>query len=1701
MRAPRRRSGLYALLPVFLGLLYFAALRDGPHAQATPPALATDKTGYLAGETVSVAGTGFTAGEVVTLLVAHASGAAEAGAGHDPMTVTADAEGRLAATWPVGDDLAGHEFTLSATRAEGAAVAPVTFMRIAVVSTDKYDYEPGETAAISGAGFRSGEAVTVHVVHSTGANDGAGHEPFDTAADTSGRISVGWFVNPDDSKGSIFRLTATGTESGLVATSTFTDLIITQIDDEGPDDEPGQKDLNQMSSELGPSAVAVTWNWDDTDFGNLGGNTGDACALVDTNQDGFANYAFCVVADGNPAVKISNRLYTCNNTRSDRCAGPTEVTVFTSTSTASVVPNSDPFRLAPFNALHNDGNDCDADANCLTSDTVANVTLQLSDVGGAAVAKLLNVCSYPSQEPNSDPSDCVVTPDSGFLTIVKNADPDGTPFTFTSSAASQAGQSSWTITPSAGTGSVVQIPFEATTTLDLTEAIPANWKLTSVSCAIQTAPATTTGTAAATPVLGAASAGVTDLEIRAGLETICTFTDAKQQGYIKVRKETVGGLASKSYDFQFTPSGFGGNAAFTLTTTGSGGSAETASFGPVAVDGSYSVSETNLPAGWNLTSSSCTNGTPAAITVVDGQTTICTFTNTEDQNLTRGKIKIVKITDPVSDTTTEFTFTRDYEQSPFTLKGGEDSISGLLAPGTYTVAESGPPAGWTLSSLDCVVTRTTSDGQPTTSVANVTSPGVSIALEGGDTVTCTYTNLKKPTLTLVKTVVNDNGGTKTASDFQAMVDGNPVSWSTAVQLDPGPHTASETTIPVYTASAWGGDCATNGTITLAAGDAKTCTITNDDIAPSLKLVKQVVNDNGGTAQATDFTLTASGPTPLSGQGGALSGATFQAGAYTLSETGPSGYAASSWNCTGNGLQNGSTITLGLAESAECTIVNDDIPPSLTLVKVVTNDNGGNAVAADFTLTAAGPTPISGAGGAASDALFHAGAYALSEIGPSGYTASGWVCEGTGTQNNGSVTLELGQTATCRITNDDKPAKVTLIKDVVNDNGGNAGVNDFGLTIGGTPVQSGQTLEVNANTPTVLNEAGLTGYSFVSITGAGCPAALGGSVTLDEGQEVTCTIRNDDQPARVRLIKYVVNNNGGSAGSNDFGLTIGGAAVTSGQILEVNSNTAVALNEAGLAGYSFVSMTGTGCPSSLGGTVTLGEGELITCTITNDDNAPSLTLVKQVDNTYCGSGCAAPADFILTAAGYNPASPVAGTYNLAESGPAGYAQVSLTCSDTGAAQVTSVTLGLGESVTCTFVNRAIPGQIRVTKTVVPAADGGLFNLTIGGAVIAANVGSGGDTGFIAVATGIAHAVGETAGTGTLLTDYVSKINCGGGDVAGASTSVTVTPGASVTCAITNTKKGMVTVHKLTNGVESTSMTWTFSLNGSGVNTTDSSPPTLVDFGAVKLVPTSIYTVCETGIAAGWTLEWKVDTNNDGVPDTIIPFFAGGNAPPAGWSGYSNVYDPNYVAFPGTYTNDTRCVQFTVQPDQTLAFEINNSFPGGEPRTIGYWKNWNTCTGGNQANTAASNGGPAAGWYILDNLLNNPGYHLGPANGAGLHLDGNPANVLTGSLYTPTDCIAAVRILDKSRITDGRKLASDGAYNLAAQLMAALLNLSAGAETCSQVNAAVNSAQSLLVTIGFNGTAQSYLKSNQPLYGTANSLAATLDTYNNGNLCGQ
>ena len=1095
----RRVFGVSICTALFCtGVGLYAGLIGGLFAQTLPPAVISDKTGYFAGESVAITGSGFAADEVVTLQVTHADGTAEADAGHAPFTVIADAAGAFTASWTLGDDGQGHNFALRAAGTTTPALAPVAFNRIATVATSLYDYQPGDTAVITAAGFRPGESVTLLVEHSNGDNGGAGHQPFEVEADGDGRVTANWYVDPDHSIGSIFRLTAKGSGSGLIATSTFTDPPITFIDDLGPDDPTSgaQTDLSAMSVDAGLTAVGLTWNWDDTDFGSFGGNTGDACALVDTNNNGLADYAFCVQVDGTSATQTANALYSCNDTSAFRCFG-SEAESFSAgtTSSASVVADSDPFRTF---AAHQDLNDCDANTNatiatnalgCNRADTVANVTLQLSDVGGAGVAKLLNVCSYPSGQPNSNHSDCVVVPDSGFLTIVKAATPsDSTAFTFDLGAgqSSQNGTSSWTIN---GSGSTAQFTFAPGTDYDLAETIPAGWKLTNVACAIQTAPPTLTGTAAAPPaVLGPASAGVTNFEIRTGLETICTFTDAKQSGTIKIVKQTTTGTGT----FTFTPVGFNSGNTFQLTTSAEGAPGAFTNFGSLPA-GNYSVSEQQAADdGWDLSSSTCTStqagdtSTPASISLQDDETVTCTFVNVQDLAEISGQIIVEKQTIPDA-SPGSFAFTASYDADGFSLTDGQQNDTGFnVAPGTHSVSET-VPSDW-----DLTATCTSSLGGREVPTA--------IDLAAGETVTCVFTNTKKPTLAVTKVVVNTGGGTKQASDFALFIDGNPVTSGVANLSTIGAHVVSETTDPDYT-SVISGDCAANGNVTLAAGEAKSCTITNTFRQPSLTVTKVVVNAGGGTKVFGDFALFIDGNPVTSG---VVNPST--AGAHVVSETTDPDYSSViSGDCAANG-----DVTLAAGETKSCTITNTFRRPKLTVTKYVVNNNGGTLGIANFPLFVDGNAVTSGV-----EILSSVGAHTVSETGNAGYSATiGGDCAADGT-----ITLTVGDVKSCTIINDDRPPSLTLNKIVINDNDRNALESDFTLKAdgaltdligpgapGAADVVSDSSFAAGLYT---LSETGPGGYSSSwACTGA---TLTGNQITLSPGQTATCTVTNNDMP--------------------------------------------------------------------------------------------------------------------------------------------------------------------------------------------------------------------------------------------------------------------------------------------------------------------------------------------------------------------------------------------------------------------------------------------------------------------------------------------------------------------------------------------------------------------------------------------------------------
>ena len=349
--------------------------------------------------------------------------------------------------------------------------------------------------------------------------------------------------------------------------------------------------------------------------------------------------------------------------------------------------------------------------------------------------------------------------------------------------------------------------------------------------------------------------------------------------------------------------------------------------------------------------------------------------------------------------------------------GGPISIASVTQPtnGAVVITNAGADLTYQPSAGYC------NDSTPTDDFTYTLTPGGSTATVAV-TVTCVddppFPDV--PTLTVIKTVVNDDGGSALASDWTMDVSGTNVSGtgfagsasSVTITLDAGAYSVSESGGPSGYAMSFSADC--SGTI--SAGDVLTCTITNDDIAadvPTLTVIKTVVNDDGGSALASDWTMDISG-TNVSGTGfaGSASGVTItlDAGAYSVSESGgPSGYAMFfSADCSG---------TISAGDVLTCTITNDDIAadvPTLTVIKTVVNDDGGSALASDWTMDISG-TNVSGTGFAGSASgvtiTLDAGAYSVSESGgPSGYAMFFSAdCSGT---------ISAGDVLTCTITNDD-----------------------------------------------------------------------------------------------------------------------------------------------------------------------------------------------------------------------------------------------------------------------------------------------------------------------------------------------------------------------------------------------------------------------------------------------------------------------------------------------------------------------------------------------------------------------------------------------------------------------------------------------------------------------------------------------------------
>ncbi len=568
----------------------------------------------------------------------------------------------------------------------------------------------------------------------------------------------------------------------------------------------------------------------------------------------------------------------------------------------------------------------------------------------------------------------------------------------------------------------------------------------------------------------------------------------------------------------------------------------------------------------------------------------------------------------------------------------------------------------------------------------------------------------QPQLVVVKDVVNDNGGTKVASDFTMNVTGTNVSQpsfagnavGTFVSLSNGAYSVDEAADAGYnkTLSA---DC--SGMINV--GDLKLCTVTNDDIQPTLTVTKVVINDDLGTSVVGDFPLFVNGNPVSSGVSNSLN-----AGTYDVSETNLPGYTASfSGDCNASGQ-----VTLAPGENKTCVITNDDNEPpppppgTLIVIKNVVNDNGGTKVASDFTMNVTGTNvSLSSFPGDAvgTTVTVDPGAYSVDELADAGYAKTLSVdCAG----NIASL-----ETKTCTITNDDQVGTLTVTKVVTNDNGGSAVVADFPLFVNGNPVTSGTPNTLNTGTYTV-SETNLGGYTG-SFSGD-CDAA--GLVTLNAGENKTCTITNDDIPASLILNKVVNNNNGGTLAVPDFTLQIDGNSVSSGALNIINAGLHLA-SELNVSGYQGSGWTGD-CAAD--GSITLQLGENKVCTITNDDIAGQFTVNLVVVND--NGGTAIVGDFVVQAGGVTVTPGVLvdtfvpGTYAVTASGAPAYAATF--AGDCDAAG--NLVLNLADNKVCTVTVDDVAPVITVNASVVNDNGGTLtvndFALAVGGTPVTSGV---------------------------------------------------------------------------------------------------------------------------------------------------------------------------------------------------------------------------------------------------------------------------------------------------------------------------------------------------------------------------------------------
>ena len=672
-----------------------------------------------------------------------------------------------------------------------------------------------------------------------------------------------------------------------------------------------------------------------------------------------------------------------------------------------------------------------------------------------------------------------------------------------------------------------------------------------------------------------------------------------------------------------------------------------------------------------------------------------------------------------------------------------------------------------------------------------------------------------------KVVVNDNGGTATCPSFSfdiapgAISESFEADCSNLIAVAPGTYSVTEDAAAGY-ATTYANNLNANAncnSLAVGSGDTVVCTITNNDIGATLTVTKVVTNDDGGTKGCADFTFQVNGGAATAFEADCTNVLSVNAGNYSVTEPAVSGYATTYANSL-NGNANCTSLAIGLGGNATCTITNNDQQGTLTVTKVVVNDDGGTLGCSDFSFQINGGAATAFEADCTNAISVDAGNYSVTEPPVSGY-ATTYANSANANPNCTNLAVGLAGSATCTVTNDDEPGSLTVTKVVINDDGGTKDCEDFTFQVNGgaaTAFEADCTnvIEVDAGSYSVTEPA-VGGYATTYANSLNANANCT-SLAIGLDGSATCTITNNDQPGTLTVTKVV---SGGDLDCDDFTFQVNGGAATAFEadctnVITVDAGT-YSVTEPAVDGYTTTYANSLNANANCTSLAIANNGSA-TCTITNTRDTGDLTVIKDLDpnddpglfNLLIDGNI----EFADASDGDSTGAVTldTGTYTFGETAGTGTDlddyQTSVICLD-GATPV-DATPGVGTNwsvdvtkdsdIVCTITNERETGDLTVIKDLVPNDDPGLFNLQIDEETELADASDGDSTGAVTVNTG-SHSVGETAGTGTLLSNYASSIECladgGEGEIVASGSGagpllVDVGFGDDIVCTITNTR---------------------------------------------------------------------------------------------------------------------------------------------------------------------------------------------------------------------------------------------------------------------------------------------------------------------------